>query len=96
MSASHEWKEWHLTSRGWIAGTEQWDFGQPEIVPPPNDRVLSRSYHERQSSSFSKVDRYCDTTWKHPDARLIDQLVAKFGGHPGPDLAKYRPSGIWN
>ncbi len=27
MSASHEWKEMHLTQEGWVPGSEKGDFG---------------------------------------------------------------------
>ena len=58
MSASNEWEEWHLTPTGWVPGSEQIDFVGVKQVAPPSDRVLTNGYHEKQSSTFSKLDRY--------------------------------------
>lgn len=91
MSASNEWDEWHLTPQGWIAGSEKVDFAGVTEKPIPPDRVLTRRYHERQSSSFSKVDRFVSTEWRGPDAEEVARLLTKFGQHPSDSYSNYRP-----
>jgi len=87
---SHEWREWHLTPHGWVAGSEQWDFARPDIVDPPPDRVLTRSYHERISSGFMEMDLYSEESWRSPDAALVGRLLAQHGDHPLAKYTKYR------
>lgn len=87
MSASHEWKEWHLTPHGWVSGSEKWDFGKPQIVPPPIDRVLTRRYVDHQSSSFSRVDYYFQDLWQGDDS---DGLLVEHGAHPNDGYGDYK------
>ena len=35
MSLSKEWTDWHLTPRGWEAGSQQTDFGKETKFAPP-------------------------------------------------------------
>jgi hypothetical protein len=81
MSASNEWTEWHLTPNGWIRGTEQEDFRTVERPPPP-DRVLTCTYHDFLSSTFSKPDRYVEEDWRSADAVHVQQLLEKYGPCP--------------
>lgn len=83
MSASHEWNEWHLTPRGWEAGSSCVDFAGVTEVPPPADRVLTKRHVEHLSSAFSKMDVYWEDTWRGPDEAAVAQLLAQYG-----DVAK--------
>lgn len=54
MSASNEYTEWHLTSRGWERETVKIDFQQRVERQAPVDRVLSYKFYEYMSSPFSR------------------------------------------
>jgi hypothetical protein len=43
--SSKEWREWHLTPNGWVAGTLQHDSGCNQISSPDN-KVLTCIYKE--------------------------------------------------
>jgi hypothetical protein len=69
MSMSNEWADWHLTPRGWEAGSRQTDFGRENTVDPPVDRVLTSRFHEEISSRFSKPDRSHEEQWRSGDSK---------------------------
>ncbi len=82
MSLSNEWFEYHLTSSGWIEGTEKIDFAGIQEKDIPNDRVLTLHFHEYLSSRFSKMDKWYTEIWRHPDSSLVNKLIKQFGGKP--------------
>lgn len=82
MSASNEWTEWHLTPRGWERGTEQIDFGDPQVKETPTDRVLSFKYREYMGSMYSRTERTCAEIWRGSDETSIAGLLVKFGTAP--------------
>nr|WP_315593673.1 translation initiation factor 1 [uncultured Cupriavidus sp.] len=82
MSASHEWKEMHLTPEGWVPGSEKWDFGPVEHRPVPPDAVLTICRTEHVSSSFSPLERTFEETKLSADEALIESLRLKFGASP--------------
>ena len=82
MSASHEWTEYHLTSRGWKQGSWKIDFGDVNKKQPPPDRVLSCVYHEKLSSVFSQMSRYVDEIWRSNDKAKVNELLKEFGECP--------------
>lgn len=56
MSASNEWIDYHLTTEGWLSGTEKLDNGITEVNPPSN-RILTRRYKEYVASTYSPLER---------------------------------------
>jgi hypothetical protein len=82
MSLSKEWTDWHLTPRGWEAGSQQTDFGKETNIDPPEDRVLTSRFHEEISSRFSKPEKWHEEIWRSPDQNTIDALRSKFGVPP--------------
>lgn len=82
MAASREWWQWHLTPEGWVQGSERLDFGEPKIVPPPDDRVLTVEYREEMSSVYSKMEQSIRELWRSEDDAAVQKLVAEFGEHP--------------
>lgn len=82
MAASREWTEWHLTSKGWVRGSEKTDFSPATKVEPPADRVLSCVFRETIASSFGGVSRETDVTWSSDDEKEIKALTGEFGGCP--------------
>jgi hypothetical protein len=82
MSASKEWTEWHLTSKGWQSGTEKIDNGRITKKEPPEDRVISYRFHEEYSSVFSKPAHSVDEIWRCENNVKINELLKKFGDCP--------------
>jgi hypothetical protein len=82
MSLSREWTDWHLTPRGWEAGSQHTDFGKETNIDPPQDRVLTSRFHEEISSRFSKPDRSHEETWRSTDEESVDKLLKQFGSPP--------------
>jgi hypothetical protein len=83
MSLSNEWTDWHLTPRGWEAGTCKFDFGRTK-KETPKDRVLTSRYSEQMSSAFSPIVSSVDEVWRDNDTKRVEQLLKKFG--PCPQL----------
>ena len=88
MAASNEWTEYHLTTDGWIEGSERLDFQETKIVTPPNNRVLTRKYKEYLASSYSVMEKTYSTIWTSGNKDLINSLLKSFP-HPVPDYHKY-------
>ena len=82
MSASNEWFKYHLTPRGWIAGSEKIDFAGLKEKEIPDDRVLTLCFHEYLSSPFSTMDKWYKEMWRHEDEALINDLIRQFGELP--------------
>jgi hypothetical protein len=79
MSASNEWWEYHLTKEGWIQGSEKLDFGSEKVVPEPPGTLLTRTYKQYMSSSFSPLEKtYSDSGEKTPE---VLELLKKYP-HP--------------
>ena len=70
MGLSNEWTEWHLTELGWVRGSCKTDFGL-ETKLPPSDRVLTNTYKEKMSSSFSNIDANIHENWNCRDTYKI-------------------------
>ena len=83
MSLSNEWTEYHLTPKWWIEGSTKVDFGGTTVVDPPSDRVKTCRVYERQSSSFSKVQRGINLIWESDDKAAVETLLEEHG--PCPD-----------
>jgi hypothetical protein len=80
MAADLEWTEWHLTSHGWIAGTE--NTGTSLVQRPvPESRVLSLQYIE-EHSGYGRPSARWQEQWRSSDPVLIATLIAEFGSRP--------------
>lgn len=88
MSASDEWMEWHLTSDGWVKGSEHWDGGGDNANRPvPKDAVLTKKYWE-YSGWGAKLERGIQETKYTDDLANIVVLLNKFGKHPDSGWCK--------
>jgi hypothetical protein len=74
MAASNEYFTFHLTPRGWVEGSAE--------RPIPDDRVMTVTFHEYQSSVRSELDRSGHVEWRHPDEEMTKELIKKFGKVP--------------
>ncbi|SOZ05309.1 conserved hypothetical protein [Cupriavidus taiwanensis] len=79
MSASYEWTEYHLTTSGWVTGTEKTDFDRSDVTPP-SDRVLSVRYIE-EHTGYGGGSRHQET-WRSQDTDQINALLAIHGDPP--------------
>lgn len=89
MSASDEVDEMHLTPGGWVQGSSKIDFAGWTRVDPPSDRLLSVSFREYMSSSFSPMDLSADETKHGSDVDILAALE-KHGVEPHPGADRYR------
>ncbi|KRC81291.1 hypothetical protein [Sphingomonas sp. Root241] len=89
MSASDEVDEMHLTPGGRVQGSSKIDFAGWTHVDPPSDRLLSVSFREYMSSSFSPMDLSADETKHGSDADILAALE-KHGVEPRPGADRYR------
>jgi hypothetical protein len=81
MSANDEWQEWHLTTTGWVEGTESIDQRIRRIIEKPNNCVATFKYSEYISSSFSPIAYNWLKTWGE-DMKEIEGLIVKYGKFP--------------
>jgi hypothetical protein len=77
--------QFHLTPRGWIAGT-RWFFGKVEGAPVkrPTDAAATYDLHITQASPYSKEKRTWKCVWVDAkiDTASRDALYERF---PQPD-----------
>lgn len=89
MSASDEIDEMHLSPEGWVQGSRKIDFAGWTHRDPPAGLVLTVSFREYMSSSFSPMDLSADITKHAPDSEILAAL-AKHGAEPRPGSDRYR------
>lgn len=89
MSASDEVDEMHLTPGGWVQGSAKIDFAGWTHREPPPDRLLTVSFREYLSSSFSAMDLSADETKHGSDADILAALK-KYGSDARPGADRYR------
>lgn len=82
MSASDEWTEWHLTPRGWEAGTKLRDHGFIANDPRPADAVLTERYEEEMPYWGGRWIRDVSRVWGCEDAERIQALLQEHGPCP--------------
>ena len=72
----------HLTPRGWLAGT-RWYFGkiQNKELPAPADALATFELHITQQSEWSKENRSWVESWRSESAspEQVEEAKKKFG-----------------
>jgi hypothetical protein len=81
MALSREWTEYHLTPRGWEAGTEKTDFARTDR-PAPSDRVVTERWVEEMPSSYSSMNVHTELVWESDDQQTVTVLRSQFGPSP--------------
>lgn len=89
LSASNEIDEMHLTPSGWVQGSEKLDFSGWQNREPPEDRLLTVSFREYMSSSFSPMELSAEETKHGTDGEILAALK-KHGSEPRPGAERYR------
>lgn len=81
MSVDNYRSEYHLTSTGWVGGSD-WFYNQlqGQDVPRPPDTVETWERHETQSSAYSRPDVSWSCIWRKPgiDAAELKKLHTQF------------------
>jgi hypothetical protein len=90
MSLSSESTYWHLTRKGWVAGTTSYDFGYVSR-PDPADRLMTCYYFEKLTHVRSKPHVGVEVIWQSDDSERVEQLLKRFGSCPQElDLPPFR------
>jgi hypothetical protein len=82
LALSNEYREWHLTPDGWVAGTDKHDFGfrEGKEVESPANRLLTVKCGVKMSSLFSGPEEYRHELWRAKGQdQLIADLLEKYG-----------------
>jgi len=83
MPSSNEWREWHLTPRGWERGDLKLDNSELEKKPLPSDRVLTCIYSEEMLSPVSaRITKRMDEMWRSEDEQAVETLLKQHGSCP--------------
>jgi hypothetical protein len=86
MSASDEIDEMHLTPRGWLQGSQKVDFAGWTHRDTPPDVLLTVSFREHMSSSFSTMDLTAAETKVAADGEILAALQL-YGTEPRSEIA---------
>jgi hypothetical protein len=82
MAVRREWTEWHLTPRGWEAGSIRREGAGTKWTDEPEDRVLSCVFQEVQATEPPNTEQSSEETWRSKRATNVDDLVKQFGPCP--------------
>ena len=81
MSVDNYRSEYHLTTNGWINGSD-WFYNkiQGEAISRPEDTIETWERHETQSSAYSRPEVSWSCIWRKSgiEAAEIKRLHAKF------------------
>ena len=84
MAASHDWRDWHLTVRGWLAGNKKADVADklvPVIAVPPG-AVLTLRHHSFLPTEHSEPASYYTRILRGKNAALVAELLEMYGEDP--------------
>lgn len=81
MAMDDEWRDWHLTPRGWKAGSKSVHNESRTHVDPPQDRVKTVRYREIARSPYSDIRTRKTTTWTGDEEKVV-HLEEEYGSCP--------------
>ncbi len=74
MAVRREWTEWHLTPRGWEMGSTRHGEAGNAWRDEPEDRLLSMTYKEQQTSSQPVATKGVEESWRTKDPVKLPEL----------------------
>lgn len=89
MSASDEIDEMHLTSGGWVQGSQKLDFSGWTRVDAPADSLLTVRFREYMSSVFASMELTASESRIGSDEQILAALRVH-GAEPRPDAHRYQ------
>ena len=84
MPAGHDWKDWHLTVRGWIPGSKRSEVADkplPVIGVPPGCALTLR-YHSFLPTQHSDATSYYTRISRGKNDAIVEELLARYGDDP--------------
>ena len=84
MAAGHDWKDWHLTVRGWVPGNKKADVTDKPlvIISVPPGCVLTLRYHSFLQTEHSAPASYYTKILRGKNAAFVDELLERYGDDP--------------
>jgi hypothetical protein len=84
MPIGHDWKDWHLTMRGWIPGNKKADVVDKNVsvIAIPPGCVLTFRWHSFLPTEHSAPANYYTKILRGKNGALIQELLAKYGDDP--------------
>ena len=84
MPAGHDWKDWHLTVRGWIPGNKKADVADKPMgmIGVPVGCVLTLRYHSFLPTDHSAQMNYYTKILRGKNEAFVAQLLARYGDDP--------------
>jgi hypothetical protein len=84
MAAGHDWKDWHLTVRGWISGNKKADVtDRPlSVISVPPGCMLTLRYHSFSQTEHSAPASYYTKILRGKNATFVDELLERYGDDP--------------
>ena len=84
MSAGHDWRDWHLTPEGWIAGSKRADVADKRlpVIPVPVGCVLTLRWHTFLPTEHSPPASYYTKVLRGKGEAVVNELLAKYGDDP--------------
>jgi hypothetical protein len=81
MALSNEWAYMHLTPSGWVQGSSKLDFQDTQVVPAPEDAVLTAYRKVYVGAIGAKPEVTESKTPLSNDSSFVEELLNKYG-HP--------------
>ena len=84
MPAGHDWRDWHLTVRGWIPGNSKADVADKTltVISVPPGCVLTLRYHTFLPTENSASANYYTKILRGKNGELVQELLARYGDDP--------------
>jgi hypothetical protein len=84
MPAGHDWRDWHLTVRGWVPGNSKADVADKTltVISVPPGCVLTLRYHTFLPTENSASANYYTKILRGKHGELVQELLARYGDDP--------------
>ena len=84
ISTGHDWKDWHLTTEGWIPGNRRADIAEKRIsaIPVPMGCVLTLRWHIFLPTENSAPASYYTRVLRGKSDAKVSELLKRYGEDP--------------